>query len=144
SANKNDADYLRKRLDYPSPRIETGLSLRNTASACIDISDGLAADLGHILKASGVGATLQVDQFPVSDSLRNTVSLDESIRLALTAGDDYELCFTVPMEREAALEELPVSCTRIGSIEAQSDLRLLDANNLPYPMERNGFDHFRK
>lgn len=143
-ANTKDANYLRRRLDCPTPCNEAGLSLRNIAGACIDISDGLAADLGHILKASGIGATLQVSQLPLSDSLRNSVSQEEGIRLALTAGDDYELCFTVPVEKEAALAELPVSFTRIGIIEAQSELRLLDENNLSYPMEHNGFDHFRK
>ena len=144
SIEKEDAELLRQRLDCPQPRVEAGLFLRNIANASIDISDGLAADLGHILKASGVGATVQVNKLPLSDSLRSVVPEEQGITLALSAGDDYELCFTVAPEQEAALAELPINCTCIGTIEAQSGLRLLDENNLPYSMEHNGFDHFRR
>ena len=86
--------YLQARLERPTPRILQGLGLRGLASAAIDISDGLAQDLGHILERSGVGARLNVDRVPRSGALNDCLDAAAALPLALTGGDDYELCFT--------------------------------------------------
>lgn len=140
-----DGDALRRRLDYPTPRVAAGLALRDIASAAIDISDGLLADLGHILEASGAGAELDLDAIPLSAALRRCVPDNgEQLRLALTAGDDYELCFTVPASKLALVEQaaigwdFPVTC--IGRITA--DPGILFCNGEPPPDLTTGFDHF--
>ena len=113
---------LRARLDRPTPRIELGRALRGIAHACIDISDGLLADLGHMCEASRVGAQVDVDALPASAALR--ASLETTIRhgLQATGGDDYELCFTAsPDAREAidaASRVMNLELTRIGVIVA--------------------------
>ena len=96
SAGKKDAVYLEERFWQPLPRISEGLEIRDFASAAIDISDGLLADLGHVAKASQVGALLEVDRLPLSQELRRAAGLEQGHTWALTGGDDYELCFTVP------------------------------------------------
>lgn len=137
-------EALLVRLNRPEPRIETGLALRGLATAAIDISDGLAADLGHLLKASGVGARVELDRLPRSDAVRLA---DPHGRLALTAGDDYELAFTLPPGCEADLaryaERLP-PYTRIGRIDAAPGLRLIDAQGNPFAFSHRGYDHFRE
>ncbi|AOU97302.1 thiamine-phosphate kinase [Acidihalobacter yilgarnensis] len=137
-------EALLARLNRPEPRIETGLALRGLASAAIDISDGLAADLGHLLEASGVGARVELDRLPRSDAVRLA---DPHGRLALTAGDDYELAFTLPPGCEADLaryaERLP-PYTRIGRVEAVPGLRLIDAQGNPFAFSHRGYDHFRE
>ena len=129
--------YLRHRLDRPTPRIETGLALRTLATACIDISDGLVADLGHLLAASNVGAMLIPEALPTSPALREAFDEPTVRRLQLTGGDDYELCFTAPPAHRAACERL---ATRIGSIEAAPGLRL---HGTTIPLDHAGWDHFR-
>ena len=91
--------YIQERLDRPEPRIAEGLALRGIASAAVDVSDGLAQDLGHILERSRVGARLDVDRLPLSPALTASLDRDAAIVTALAGGDDYELCFTVPPER---------------------------------------------
>lgn len=93
------------RLNRPEPRVKAGIELRSIASAAIDISDGLAADLGHILEQSNVGAILHVDQLPIAQALIQTLIPEDAIQLALTGGDDYELCFTVPEDKKFQLEQ---------------------------------------
>lgn len=138
--------YLKERLNRPEPRIETGKKLLDIASAAIDISDGLAADLSHILKASNVGATLFVDELPLSQELKLSVPEDVAIVLALSEGDDYELCFTVPVEKKAALENalssLPCRYTLIGTITKQPGLNLRYQNGSSYHGEIRGYRHF--
>lgn len=133
---------LLDRLNRPEPRVNAGLILRGLASAAIDVSDGLVADLGHLLDASGVGAQVEIERIPRSDVLREW---DPHGRLALTAGDDYELVFTLPPEHEAALlrhaDRLP-RCTRIGQIEAKPGLRLIDEDGNPVAFSHRGYDHF--
>lgn len=139
------ADELRNRLDYPRPRVSAGIALRGIANAAIDVSDGLLADLGHILDASKVGAEIDLAALPVSDAMKGCVA-DESerLRLALTAGDDYELCFSVPetklelFERTADAWDFPVTC--IGRILAGSGIRFF--NGEPPANLISGFDHF--
>ena len=133
------------RLHRPTPRVALGQLLHGMASAVIDISDGLLADLGHILKASGVGARLELEALPVSAAVQSiTATGDWSLPLA--AGDDYELCFTVAPEREAELQEklagLDVTVTRIGQIEAESGLRCFDAKGECYAPRGMGYEHF--
>lgn len=129
----NHAEYLINRHYYPTPRVMAGTALRRTANACIDVSDGLVADLSHILNASGCGATVHVDRLPVSSALFESVGAQQAYRYALTAGDDYELVFTVNEEQrgnlETSLTNSNVKATCIGQITGyagQLDLRLYD------------------
>ena len=141
----DDALYLIERLNRPTPRVELGRRLGGLATAAIDISDGLLADLGHILGQSGVGADLNSDQIPCSDALRHLFP-DSKQRLQLMAagGDDYELCFTVSASRideiKLIAEELALPLTQIGVICESSDAELLlDGKGI----SQRGFDHFK-
>ncbi len=140
-----DGAALRRRLDYPAPRVEAGLALRDIASAAIDISDGLLADLGHILEASVVGAELEIDSIPLSSSLTCCVAdVEQRLRYALTAGDDYELCFTVAEDKLEALEraaggwDFPI--TRIGRITTGAGISFCHGEPLADLV--SGYDHF--
>lgn len=142
-----DRDYVQARLERPEPRIAQGLALRGIASAAVDISDGLAQDLGHILKRSQVGARLTVGQLPLSSALSRRLDRQAAWVMALTSGDDYELCFTVPPQQETALATLAAGwdcrCTRIGVITDEAGLRLIHADGSDFQLERLGYDHFR-
>ena len=133
------------RLNRPTPRVELGQALQGIASAAIDISDGLLADLGHILKASGVGAHLQLDDLPMSAAMRDAVS-DGDWSLPLAAGDDYELCFTVPAANTAALEAcvstLGLEVTRVGMIEPETGLRCFTLDGELVTLHGRGYEHF--
>lgn len=135
---------LRARLARPTPRLALGLALRGVASSAIDVSDGLAADLGHVLAASGIGARIETTRLPLSDELRAAVSPAAALAHAF-GGDDYELCFTVPAARESALCAIAAATgtrvTRIGTITAEPGLQLLDAEGTAMPVPR-GWDHF--
>ena len=139
-------DYIQTRLEYPAPRVNQGMALRGIASAAIDVSDGLAQDLGHILERSRVGARLEVEQLPLSSALTASLDRDTAIMTALTSGDDYELCFTVPPGQVARLESVAATwecrCTRIGVITAEPGLQLARADGSAFPLERLGYDHF--
>ncbi len=167
-----DAAAVLERLDRPAPRVEAGIALRGVAHACIDVSDGLQADLSHILTESGVGATVDIDALPLSRPLRaitenpvlaaalvaaleeggevSTLSaaapLDLRARLALGSGDDYELCFTAPLSTaaaaEAALDACGCSWTRIGIVEVDSGLRCRFPDGRLYRPRRGGYEHF--
>jgi thiamine-monophosphate kinase len=133
------------RLHAPAPRVALGLALRSVAHAAIDLSDGLAGDLGHILEQSGVGATIDVDALPAGPVLScQRPELQRAYCLA--GGDDYELCFTAaPAMRDAVLAAAQASGTpvrRIGAIEARPGLRLLDSAGRPCDIPLNSFDHF--
>jgi thiamine-monophosphate kinase len=140
------AAYLIERLNRPTPRVEAGLVLRGQAHACIDVSDGLLADLGHLCAASGVGATLDVSRLPRSHALLDLLGEQASRELALTGGDDYELCFTAPVERVAALQSelarLGCGAAVIGRIVAGSGVHVHDADGQALAFERRGWDHF--
>ncbi len=134
-----------KRLDRPTPRIEEGLLLRTVAASAIDISDGLVADLGHILEQSSAGARIDLGRVPVSSAYRAHLN-DVGWDLALANGDDYELCFTVPPANLAALEKIKMrflGITEIGLVESGLGLRILDAAGNPYVPKISGHDHFR-
>ena len=117
-----------KRLNCPTPRIELGLVLKNLASACIDVSDGLEQDLSHILKASLVGAVIEVEKIPISESLLSHVNDTNNWSIPLCGGDDYELCFTVPESNQEVLKKVSKSCniniTRIGVITESLRLQI--------------------
>jgi thiamine-monophosphate kinase len=137
---------LRARLDRPTPRIAAGLALRGLASACIDVSDGLLADLGHVLAASGIGAELELARVPASPPLHAQFGADARIELQLAGGDDYELCFTAPAERrsriEAALAASGTAATRIGTTRAAPGIRVLKQDGLEWRASARGWDHF--
>ena len=137
----------RARLERPTPRVALGLALRGVASAAMDLSDGLAGDLAHILEASGCGARLETAVLAGLPAARDT-SLDEATRLALVlgGGDDYELLFTAPAARHAAVlaaaQQAGTPVTRIGRIEAESGLRLVDAQGRAVNGAHRSYDHF--
>jgi len=134
------------RLNRPEPRVAAGLALRGIANACIDVSDGLLADLGHTCVASGVRAEVDVDALPLSSSLTATFDTATCSELALAGGDDYELCFTVADAREAemqaALARQGCEATRIGRIVAGSGVCVLDARGDEVAAPRSGWEHF--
>ncbi len=144
-ADATAAARLIDRLERPSPRVAQGLDLRGLASSCIDVSDGLAQDLGHILAASGVGATLELGRLPCSPALA-ACGEAAAWRFALGGGDDYELLFTLPPARLEALRTRAAGwdcgVTVIGAIEAEAGLRLLRPDASSYFLERGGYDHF--
>ena len=133
---------LQQRLDYPTPRCELGHLLRGLAHSMIDISDGLAQDLGHILKASQVGAVLNLNELPISPTLK---SLPESQQLqyALAGGDDYELCFTISRQNYEKLLQLQpnVKTTIIGTVKQQYGLTF-EKDGLDHSLQFNGYQHF--
>jgi thiamine-monophosphate kinase len=137
-------DYLRRRFLYPTPRVELGRALRGLASACIDVSDGLAADAGKLAAASGCGVQIDADRLPLSAALAAQHG-EDAVRLALTGGDDYELCFTVPAARvgEVAARLANVKCTVtcIGVIEKIGGIRA-SRNGAPVGFDLRGYDHF--
>ncbi|MQZ30501.1 thiamine-phosphate kinase [Acinetobacter haemolyticus] len=133
---------LQQRLDYPTPRCQLGQHLKGLASSMIDVSDGLAQDLGHILKASNKGATLQLDQLPIDESLKS-LGMQNAWHYALAGGDDYELCFTIsPQNYEKLLRQpLDVPLTIIGEITQQTGL-LFEYMGETYPLHVHGYQHF--
>lgn len=133
-------------LHTPQPRPELGLALRNRATAAIDISDGLLADLGHILERSNLGAEIRFDLIPRSTLLAAQMETDLGRFCLLAGGEDYELCFTAPERMEPQLNEisgkLKLRLTRIGKVSAQKGLRLLDGRGKPMTVDFTGYDHF--
>lgn len=132
------------RLNRPTPRLQIGQALRNIANSAIDISDGLLADLGHILKASGVGASIQLAALPLSPTLQQVLTPEQAWQLALTAGDDYELCFTVPPEKTLQLQALlPAGAyKRIGTITQENGISCLDPAGQLFTVAQMGYRHF--
>lgn len=133
------------RRTRPTPRIECGTALRGIATSAIDISDGLVADLGHILEASSVGARVRLDKLPVSAIYRAHLT-STGWDVALTNGDDYELCFTVPPANLGALAtvqaRLDCRLTEIGEITAAETLEIFDAAGERYTPAATSYDHF--
>lgn len=149
------------RLNRPAPRVQLGTGLRGIAHAAIDVSDGLAADLGHILDVSGCGARVDLCGLPLSPALRPLLQLRDGLPAlssvapqtwsavydyALTAGDDYELLFTAAPEHAMRIEqvgrELDVAVTRIGTIEAEPGLRLTTDDGRVHAIAQRGYRHF--
>ena len=142
-------EAARLRMEQPEPRVALGLALRGIANACIDISDGLVGDLGHIMKASGVGAVLTTgwvaDSAAISPALQS-LPLSRRLDMALAGGDDYELLFTAAPDQAQAVQEaandcdVPVTC--IGRISAGQGLQVMDIHGVPISRRFVSFDHF--
>ncbi|MDP9994143.1 thiamine-monophosphate kinase [Variovorax boronicumulans] len=138
----------RMRMEQPTPRVALGQALRGIASSAVDVSDGLVGDLGHILGSSNVGATLDVDAAVGTVAAAGTPDLSvEMLRTcALSGGDDYELVFTASSSARAAVEQAgkrsATRVTRIGRIDAEAGLRIVDASGAPVAQRFGSFDHF--
>ena len=136
---------LQQRLNYPVPRVEAGLAIAPLANACIDISDGLAADLGHILQESHVGARLQLNDLPISNAVKDLMDTDHQTHLSLMGGDDYELCFTISPDQveqmQLIMNELQLACHCVGEIIAGNEL-LYFTGNQQVEFTGTGYDHF--
>jgi thiamine-monophosphate kinase len=140
----DDFDTTRRAMELPQPRVALGLALRGIANSAIDLSDGLVGDLAHVLRASAVGATLAFDQLPRSAAVsRQSMAVQHESLLA--GGDDYELLFTAPPALQAAVQraadQAHTPVARIGRIDAEPGLRVIDAGAGAIPLPR-GFDHF--
>lgn len=139
-------DAVRSAMETPQPRVALGMALRGIATSAIDVSDGLLGDLAHVLRRSGVGATLEIDAMP-----RSTVMAAQTVawqrECTLAGGDDYELIFSAPPALaepvRAAARQAQTGVTRIGRIEAQAGLRLIDRDGLAVENRFGSFDHFR-
>ena len=138
-------ESVRRAMELPEPRVALGLALRGVAHAAIDLSDGLVGDLGHVLRRSGVGAELALDDLPRSTILAAQPPALQQ-RCLLTGGDDYELLFTAPPQaRDAVLragQQAEVAVTRCGRITGGAGLRILDATGRPVTPAERSFDHF--
>ncbi len=130
---------LREHFFRPQPRLALGQALRGTASAAIDVSDGLLQDLAHILAASQAGARIDLAAIPVSAALRQAAG-EQALALALGGGDDYELCFTLPAGRLLPASTVPLA--RIGTVTAEPGLRAVDAAGRETPLVASGYRHF--
>jgi thiamine-monophosphate kinase len=146
-----DAARVLPALYLPTPRVELGIALRGVASSAIDISDGLLADLGHILERSQVGAArigarLEFAALPTLPVVQRYLHEAVARDCVLAGGDDYELCFTAPTGKRdvvlAAAEGAGVTVTRIGRITAEPGLTVIGADGQPLPFEHTGYDHF--
>lgn len=146
SLDADGFEAARTAMEMPQPRVALGVALRGIASSAIDVSDGLLGDLGHILERSGVGATVDIDAVPRSATLRaQTATLQRDCMLA--GGDDYEILFTASKTRAGdvadAARTAGIAVTRIGRVDSDAGLRLVDARGAPVPNTFGSFDHFR-
>jgi thiamine-monophosphate kinase len=144
----NDAEQaLLTRYWEPEPQFAFGQALRALATSCVDISDGLLADLGHITRASGCGAIVELSRLPITESLIDVAGIDRARLLAAAGGDDYELCFTLPSECEMKLKQAAsnygVAVTRVGRIVSGADVRLIDEAGTRVSLGDKGYRHFR-
>lgn len=142
---KHAQDYLKSRFYCPTPQLEAGQLLAGVASSAIDISDGLYADLGHICHASGVGARVDVNRLPLSDFWCHSVSRDQALAWAISGGDDYQLCFTVPSAHTATIDqwlrEGRLAATAIGKITENTDLLMVNKGKA-MDFDFTGYQHF--
>jgi len=138
------ASYLLARHNRPTPRVLAGTTLRRKVSSCIDISDGLIGDIRHIMKASNCGASINVGVLPISDELLTLVTPEYAIELALSAGDDYELLFTVPENKveevKTAMQNINLLITEIGKMTGDGELHLR-LNNQEYLSQASAYQH---
>lgn len=140
-ANADAALWARFRR--PEPRLALGRALAGHASAAIDVSDGLVADIGHLCRASGSGARIDASAVPLSPAARARVRAAPALmETVLTGGDDYELVFTLPPARRGALAGLPGPVREIGVIEAGEGVAVHDASGAPLALPRAGWRHF--
>ena len=130
------------RLLRPTPRVGLGRSLRGIASAMIDLSDGLLADLGHLLKAGNTGARINIDTIPHDPRLDTECTPQQKWRHILSGGDDYELCFTVPPAKLQELEQIDEPLYHVGKITTEKELRCIHKNGKEYIPAGVGYRHF--
>jgi thiamine-monophosphate kinase len=142
-AKSADLERLRARLHRPVPRVAVGAALRDLAHAAIDLSDGLAGDLSHILEASGVGAEIRAGKLPLSPAFKALSEPDERLELQVAGGDDYELCVCLPADAVTKLRKrLDVPLTEIGRVVKGKALSLLDAKGRKIAIAPFGYRHF--
>ena len=143
--NQSNSEHLLTKLNKPIPRLAVGIGIRHIANSAIDLSDGLAGDLPHILEASGKGAVIELNDLPLSKALVDEVGRQEAIQYALASGDDYELCFTVPEEQierlEHALSSTSCGFSCIGRITGGHGIRYLEKGE-PVELEVAAYQHF--
>ncbi|MEO7742179.1 MAG: thiamine-phosphate kinase [Usitatibacter sp.] len=145
----SEADYREAvmRLYEPTPRVALGQALRGLATSAIDISDGLLADMTHICRLSGVGATVELEKVPVSSIGLRHIPSDEGRNAILAGGDDYELCFTAHPNSRDSIEDLTevlgIPITRIGQIRRGKGVSLLGVDGKPVKIDGRGYDHFK-
>ena len=138
-----DREFLKQRLNRPSPRLSAGQNLRGLAHAALDLSDGLAGDLQHILEASWVGAEVRADNLPRSEAFQRLAPATSRLMLQASGGDDYELCVCIPPDKlDEARRKLDVPLTEIGRITREPGLRWLDAGGRAMPVDLRGYNHF--
>jgi thiamine-monophosphate kinase len=146
SLSAGDKSTVYQQWLRPAPQVLAGQLLLPMASAAIDVSDGLAQDLTHLLKASGVGAELQVAKLPIAPQLSRYLSATREIQLALTGGDDYQLCFTIPPSQRTTAEHCftqhNINLTRIGVITAEPGLQWVQADQTPLALTVLGYQHW--
>jgi thiamine-monophosphate kinase len=144
-----EADYYESvmRLYEPTPRVALGQALRGLATSAIDISDGLLADLTHICRLSGVGATVDLNSVPVSAIGAKHIGSDAGRNAILAGGDDYELCFTAHPNSRDSIEDLTdvlgIPITRIGQIKRGKGVSLLGSDGAAIKIDGRGYDHFK-
>lgn len=135
-----------KKFNRPEPRVKCGIALRSLASSAIDISDGLVADLGHILEESGVGAEVYLEELPVSTHYKANCMEQQGWDMVVSGGDDYELCFTTSTDNASDVKEqldsVNLNCTRVGSIREKPGLQLIDKQGNDYQVTHAGYNHF--
>ena len=139
-------NILLKKLMWPEPRLSLGIKLRSVATSIIDISDGLIADLSHILtRSGGLGGVIYEDRIPINIAALKSYSRHDCIKFALSGGDDYELCFTVPPERrkffETFIEEIGINVTAIGVIDSNPGIRVFDRKHRRIDIPEIGYLH---
>lgn len=138
-----DAKALRDRLDRPVPRVNAGLAMRDLANAAIDLSDGLAGDLQHVVDASGVGAEIWTDRLPASAVFLRVAPPAFRLQLQLAGGDDYELCVCLPTDVITEVRRsLDVPLSIIGRVVETPGLRYITADGSPVPVKLHGYRHF--
>ena len=144
--NEAEKELLR-RYWQPEPPFAFGQALRALATSCVDISDGLLADLGHIVRASGCGAVVELTQLPIAELLIDIAGLDAARLFAAVGGDDYELCFSLPPGCETKLKQVTSNCgvvaTRVGRIVSGADVRLIDDAGMRVSVGDKGYRHFQ-
>jgi thiamine-monophosphate kinase len=144
--DQTDATYLIQRHLRPTPRVLHGQALRGLATSAIDLSDGLISDLGHILNASGCGARIDLNALPYSEAVKEHVDQEQALRWALSGGEDYELCFTVPELNRGALDVAvanlgaPITC--IGQMSADVEGLHFTRDDKAVTLDLKGYDHF--
>ena len=145
----DDAEYEEElmHLYEPMPRVQLGQALRGVATAAIDISDGLLADLGHICRLSGVGATVELEKIPLSDIARKYIGADPGRSAIIAGGDDYELCFTAHPNSRESIDDLQqmlgIPLRKIGQVRRGKGVSLLGADGKAVKVDGRGYDHFK-